>query len=35
MVEPWQLLATRDGFRNRWLHVTLDTARLPDGAVYE
>lgn len=35
MVEPWQLLATRDGFRNRWLHVTLDTARLPDGDVYE
>lgn len=35
MVEPWQLLATREGFHNRWLHVTLDTARLPDGQVYE
>lgn len=35
MVEPWQLLATRDAFRNRWLHVTLDTVRLPDDGVYE
>lgn len=35
MVEPWQLLETRDGFRNRWLHATLDTLRLPDGGVYE
>ncbi len=35
MVEPWQLLATREGFSNRWLHVTLDTARLPDGNVYD
>ncbi len=35
MVEPWQLIASRDGFRNRWLHVTLDTVRLPDGQAYE
>ena len=35
MIQPWQLLDTRDGFRNRWLHVTLDTVRLPDGATYE
>lgn len=35
MVEPWQLLDTRAGFRNRWLHATLDTLRLPDGSLYE
>lgn len=35
MIEPWQLLATRDGFRNRWLHVVLDSVRLPDGNIYE
>jgi ADP-ribose pyrophosphatase len=35
MVEPWQLLDTRVGFHNRWLHVTLDTVRLPDGGAYE
>lgn len=35
MVEPWQILAVRDGFRNRWLHVTLDTVRLPNGHIYE
>ena len=35
MILPWQLTETRDGFRNRWLHVTLDTVRLPNGASYE
>ena len=35
MVEAWQTLASHDGFRNRWLHVTLDTVRLPDGQTYE
>ena len=35
MILPWQLTETRDGFRNRWLHVTLDTVRLPDGQTYE
>lgn len=35
MVEPWQPIETREGFRNRWLHVTLDTVRLPNGHTYE
>lgn len=35
MVEPWQLIETRDGFHNRWLHVTLDMVRLPNAAHYE
>jgi ADP-ribose pyrophosphatase len=34
-VDPWQLLASRTGFRNRWLHLTLDTVRLPNGQTYE
>ncbi|MEI2688526.1 MAG: NUDIX hydrolase [Anaerolineae bacterium] len=35
MIEPWQPIETRDGFRNRWLHVTLDTVRLPNDRSYE
>lgn len=32
---PWQLVDSRDAFRNRWLRITLDTLRLPDGRTYE
>jgi ADP-ribose pyrophosphatase len=35
MIEPWQLIERRDGFRNQWLHVTLDWVRLPNEAHYE
>lgn len=35
MVQPWELLNSTEAFRNRWLHVTLDTVRLPDGQAYE
>ncbi|MCS6843682.1 MAG: NUDIX hydrolase [Caldilineales bacterium] len=35
MVQPWQIVASREAFHNRWLHVTLDTVRLPDGQLYE
>ena len=35
MLEPWKLVDRRDAFRNRWLHVTLDTLRLPNGQAYE
>lgn len=34
-VNAWQLVASREAFHNRWLHVTLDTVRLPDGRTYE
>jgi ADP-ribose pyrophosphatase len=35
MIHPWQLIDSAEAFRNRWLHVTLDTVRLPDGQTYE
>lgn len=35
MLDSWHLLESRDAFRNRWLHVTLDTVQLPDGMTYE
>ena len=35
MLHSWELLNSTDAFRNRWLHVTLDTVRLPDGQSYE
>ncbi|MBK6429208.1 MAG: NUDIX hydrolase [Anaerolineae bacterium] len=34
-IASWQLVDSRDAFQNRWLHVTLDTVRLPDGRTYE
>ena len=35
MLHSWELLNSTDAFHNRWLHVTLDTVRLPDGHSYE
>jgi hypothetical protein len=35
MPQPWTFLASQDAFRNRWLHVTLDTVQLPDGRSYQ
>jgi ADP-ribose pyrophosphatase len=35
MLEPWKLVSRQDAFRNRWLHVTLDTLQLPNGQAYE
>jgi ADP-ribose pyrophosphatase len=32
---PWQTLATRTAFRNRWLTVAIDQVQLPTGAQYE
>lgn len=34
-LDAWQLVASQDAFRNRWVHVRLDTVRLPDGRLYE
>ena len=34
-INAWELVESREAFRNRWLHVTLDTVRLPDGRTYE
>ena len=34
-IEPWQKLSSRSVFGNRWLHVTVDDVRLPDGRTYE
>ncbi len=31
----WQLVDSRDVFQNRWLRITLDGLRLPDGRAYE
>jgi len=33
--QPWQTLATRTVFQNRWLQVLLDDVRLPTGKQYE
>ena len=33
--QPWQTLATRTVFQNRWLRVLLDDVRLPTGQQYE
>lgn len=33
--QPWQTLATRAAFQNRWLQVWLDDVALPDGRQYE
>ena len=35
MIHPWELLSSNEAFHNRWLHVTLDAVRLPDGQSYE
>lgn len=32
---PWQTVATRTAFQNRWLTVALDDVALPTGARYE
>jgi ADP-ribose pyrophosphatase len=32
---PWQSLATRDVFQNRWIKVLVDDVALPDGRQYE
>jgi len=29
-INAWELVESREAFHNRWLHVTLDTVRLPD-----
>ncbi len=34
-INAWELVDSREAFHNRWLHVTLDTVRLPDGRTYE
>ena len=34
-INAWELVESREAFHNRWLHVTLDTVRLPDGRTYE
>lgn len=34
-VDHWEELHSAEAFHNRWLHVTLDTVRLPDGLTYE
>jgi 8-oxo-dGTP pyrophosphatase MutT (NUDIX family) len=33
--QPWQTLATRQVFGNRWVRVALDEVALPDGRRYE
>lgn len=33
--QPWQTLATRPAFSNRWLRVEVDDVELPDGRRYE
>jgi len=33
--QPWQTLATRQVFGNRWIRVALDEVALPDGRRYE
>ena len=35
MIQPWKVLDSQDGFRNRWLRVTLDRVRLPNDDAYE
>lgn len=35
MIYPWKQIESVDAFRNRWLHVTLDAVRLPDGQTYQ
>lgn len=32
---PWGQVSSVAAFHNRWLHVTLDTVRLPNGQTYE
>lgn len=32
-VKPWELLASKDAFKNRWWHIVQETVRLPDGSV--
>ena len=29
--QPWQTLATREVFGNRWIRVAVDDVALPDG----
>ncbi len=31
----WQEVSSTEAFHNRWLHITLDTVRLPNGQTYE
>ena len=35
MIQPWEQLESVVAFHNRWLHVTLDAVRLPNGQTYE
>jgi ADP-ribose pyrophosphatase len=35
MIQPWELRESVVAFHNRWLHVTLDAVRLPNGQSYE
>jgi ADP-ribose pyrophosphatase len=34
-VAHWEEIGSTEAFHNRWLHITLDTVRLPDGQSYE
>lgn len=35
MLEPWQVVAIRPAFQNRWLNVVVETVRLPNEQTYE
>jgi len=32
-ITPWELLESKDAFKNRWWHIVQETVRLPDGSV--
>jgi ADP-ribose pyrophosphatase len=32
-ITPWELLGSKDAFKNRWWHIVQETVRLPDGSV--
>lgn len=34
-VDHWEEVSSTEAFHNRWLRITLDTVRLPDGQTYE
>ncbi len=31
--KPWELLESKDAFKNRWWHIVQETVKLPDGSV--
>ena len=33
-LKPWDILASKDAFKNRWWHIVQETVRLPDGSAY-